>query len=156
VLYTYGKGFSRFLDVTLLFYCFGTIIGFLSVIGASIPDVISGFGLTRPLRGYVIGPACVIIFLGSLKSELAALRYVSILAVGSMLFVAVAISAQFFGKGEDPSLDMIDIDWGKLPANMTLVLFTFTCHSNLVSVSDIHISNYYLPLHWFMCIFNQS
>lgn len=42
---TFGPRVAKMLEVTLFIYCFGTSVGFLTVIGKSVPDVLAAFSV---------------------------------------------------------------------------------------------------------------
>lgn len=72
--------------------------------------------------------------LATLQRELTALRYVSVFAVLSMLYVAVCLSVRYPEHAASRSEIHLARASLSLPQSFTLTMFTFTSHMNVLSV----------------------
>ncbi|KAI9290880.1 hypothetical protein K502DRAFT_368886 [Neoconidiobolus thromboides FSU 785] len=131
---------AKWFNIAIAIKCFGVSISYLIIIGDLMPQIMESMGFLDSTiflnrRFWITFFMLGIIPLGFLK-KLDSLRYTSIIALGSVLYLVLIVTFTFlFGN---ITIDWNNIRYFQLNWNFLQVLpvfvFGFTCHQNLFSI----------------------
>lgn len=135
-----GNRWGNILDVTIILYVYGTLIGYQIMIGTFVPSISKSLGLEEnesQERIIVMCVACVgiMIPLGMFK-ELSSFRFVSMLSGFTLLYITVLIIAEFgifVNHNNFARVNYFDININ-IFSGYAFCLYSFTCHTNIAQV----------------------
>mmetsp|Transcript_17008 Transcript_17008/g.23793 ORF Transcript_17008/g.23793 Transcript_17008/m.23793 type:complete len:581 (-) Transcript_17008:201-1943(-) len=133
---TLGEKAGIVLEVTLVVYSFGTVIGYLLVIGRSIDVMCTVLHVQFP---YPDNAPVVIAALATLPlalfRDISSLAMSSLLGVFSMTFVCCAVSLRGMENGNFSNIPNPLARYGSgFWSSMTIIFFAYNCHTNIFSI----------------------
>uniref|UniRef100_A0A7S3YT28 Amino acid transporter transmembrane domain-containing protein n=1 Tax=Lotharella globosa TaxID=91324 RepID=A0A7S3YT28_9EUKA len=135
-----GPAWGITLEITLVVYCFGTIVGYLLVIGKAIGGTCEALNIPMASPGTPIMLAAALALPLALFRDISSLAYSSLLAICSMVYVCMSITYQGVAEGTVQNLPtpIAKID-SNFCSSATIVFFAYNCHVNVFSIySSLH------------------
>eukprot|EP00471_Norrisiella_sphaerica_P010991 CAMPEP_0184499510 /NCGR_PEP_ID=MMETSP0113_2-20130426/41663_1 /TAXON_ID=91329 /ORGANISM="Norrisiella sphaerica, Strain BC52" /LENGTH=533 /DNA_ID=CAMNT_0026887433 /DNA_START=243 /DNA_END=1844 /DNA_ORIENTATION=+ len=135
-----GPRWGVFLEVTLLVYCFGTIVGYLLVIGRAIGGVCAALDVGLPSEGFPIMLAALFALPLALFRDISSLALSSLLAIAAMMYVCFSITYRGTQLGTFKNIPTPIARVGSdFCSSATIVFFAYNCHVNIFSIySSLH------------------
>jgi amino acid permease len=139
-------GGSVAFDMAVGIKCFGVALSYLIIIGDLMPEVVKGLfsvsdGLLIERRFWITLSIAILIPISFLR-RLDSLKYTSLIALGSILYLYV-LTIYYFAEPESKHADdvkLIGISGGALGA-LSIFIFAFTCHQNIFTVYNEIVDN---------------
>jgi len=128
------------LEVTMVVYCFGTIVGYLLVIGKAIGGLCEALEVELPSEGFPIMLAALFALPLTLFRDISYLALSSLLAVTAMIYVCLSITYRGTQNGTLKDLPVPLFRFGSdFCSSATIVFFAYNCHVNIFSIySSLH------------------
>mmetsp|Transcript_25910 Transcript_25910/g.36193 ORF Transcript_25910/g.36193 Transcript_25910/m.36193 type:complete len:439 (+) Transcript_25910:201-1517(+) len=133
---TLGENAGIILEVMLVLYSFGTIIGYLLVIGKTIESMCFAFeiDLPYPEQSPLILASAISLPL-ALFQDISSLAMSSLLSIFAMTFVCMAVAYRGLERGSFTHLPSPIARYGEgFWSSVTIVFFAYNCHTNIFSI----------------------
>jgi amino acid permease len=140
----FGAKMRTFAEINMIINNYGTVIAYLVLLKDLIPNCLHLFGVTNPIliNNYMWG--CLIctsiVYPLSLKQEISALRYTSLLSCIACIYLSIAITYGFFDmrsgdtKSRFENAPSAELSAYSLFTASGYVVFSFTCHPNVIPI----------------------
>jgi amino acid permease len=138
-----GYKWKILFDNTLILYVFGTLIGYQVMIGKFVPDIFQSLDISfnSSIERYVLMIAFNFAIMTplALMKTLTSLRFMSIVSVLTLLYIALLVISEFpfYAKynNYNDSIEWFRVDLSILPS-FNICMYSFTCHTNVSQVYD--------------------
>lgn len=140
----YGPKMKTFAEVNMIINNYGTVIAYLVLLKALVPNSLHLFGVQNELlrSEYLWGTliSTIVVYPLSLKKEISSLRYTSILSCMACIYLAIAVTYGFFSMRSGETNERFKNAPGSEPTAYSLftasgyVVFGFTCHPNVIPI----------------------
>mmetsp|Transcript_30636 Transcript_30636/g.30263 ORF Transcript_30636/g.30263 Transcript_30636/m.30263 type:complete len:359 (+) Transcript_30636:224-1300(+) len=143
-----GNRWGMIMDVTIILYVYGTLIGYQIMIGTFVPSIAKSFDIhTSPeeTRIVIMCASCVFIMIPlGLMKNLSSFRFVSMLSAFTLVYITLLLICEFylferhnnFGKVEYFDMNV------NIFSGYAFCLYAFTCHTNIAQVQgELRYSN---------------
>mmetsp|Transcript_20716 Transcript_20716/g.50826 ORF Transcript_20716/g.50826 Transcript_20716/m.50826 type:complete len:555 (+) Transcript_20716:261-1925(+) len=135
-----GPNWGIMLEITLVVYCFGTIVGYLLVIGKAIGGLCQAVQIDLPSPGFPIMMAACLALPLALFKDISSLALSSLLAITAMIYVSMSITYRGLESGNLTGVPEPYFRFGSdFCSSATIVFFAYNCHVNIFSIySSLH------------------
>ncbi|OMJ86424.1 hypothetical protein SteCoe_12087 [Stentor coeruleus] len=140
----YGHKMRTFAEVNMIINNYGTVIAYLVLLKDLVPNCLKLFGVDNAFatNNYMWGCmiCTLVVYPLSLKQEISALRYTSLLSCCACIYLGIAITYGFFSmrSGETNSrfddAPATEFSAYSIFTAAGYVVFSFTCHPNVIPI----------------------
>jgi len=133
------------IDAAVAIKCFGVALSYLIVIGSLVPDIMHNILPNASPdnilfdRRFWIPMAAIVCVPISLLKTLHALRFVSYIALGSVLYIVILMLYFFLSLEVEispQSIQYLPLDFGVFFKTLPTFVFAFTCHQNIFLIQN--------------------
>eukprot|EP00743_Colponemidia_sp_Colp-15_P010303 GILK01011330.1.p1 GENE.GILK01011330.1~~GILK01011330.1.p1 ORF type:complete len:542 (-),score=85.12 GILK01011330.1:234-1802(-) len=139
---TFGLKWKMFTEVCMILNLFGALVAFMVVIGTMCSVALTAlFGESFWTDRYLVTVITVMAFAFplSLKRDINAFRYTSLLGFFCLVYLALIISIEYFegvdtADAADSEIVLVDFSWSRLFETIPLIVFAYSCHPNVLPI----------------------
>lgn len=123
---------ERLVDTAILCMCLGSLVSYFVLIGDMLPSLffsLTGWDTDR--RVWILAAGLFVVGPLTLVKNFKSLRYVSLLALGGIVYTFLLALTQCFTQSwNEPSVPLVAFSKSSI-SNLTVIVFAFTCHQNV-------------------------
>ncbi|KJE89975.1 hypothetical protein, variant [Capsaspora owczarzaki ATCC 30864] len=140
--HTYPKA-SKLIDLAVALKCYGVAISYLIVVGdLLVAAMLSLFDVSSDSvvadRRFWIGMAMLIELPLSIQKHLNSLRWASVAALATVIYLTGLVCGNYFASGVDASADAFELEYWRSDVDvitaLPIIVFAFTCHQNIFTI----------------------
>jgi len=140
VKHVLGSFWGYFLELTIITYVYGTLIGYQIMIGIFVPNICSSVGIKVDSQEErmiaMVGANVLVMAPLALFRQLSSLRVVSLLSALALVYITVIVVAEFpyfVNQNDFSEVDLFKVD-SNIFSGFAFCLYSFACHTNVSQV----------------------
>ncbi|CAG9321592.1 unnamed protein product [Blepharisma stoltei] len=143
-----GKNWGLLMDITIILYVYGTLIGYQIMIGTFVPSIARSLSInTSPdeTRIVIMCASCIFIMIPlGLMKNLSSLRFVAMLSAFTLVYITFLLVSEYYFFEEHNNIG--EVNYFDINVNVfsgyAFCLYAFTCHTNIAQVQgELKYSN---------------